>query len=491
MKKVVIIGAGIAGLTAAVYLRRSGFDVTVCEQNGTTGGMCTSWRRKGYFFEGALHWMTGSSPKTPMHQMYRDSDALNDSVKINLREPFVSVEWEGRTISFYRDIDRTAEHFLSVSPADKEQILRFVKDVKTLSLFDKPLADIRGVKTQSRKRPPVISLKMLPAFFTVLKLYNMTISKYWEQFQHPGIRWLFSTVSGNHAAINRLYMLSVFSKGDGGYPEGGSSGIVNRMTEKFTAMGGDLQLNTKVIKVNIDKGKATGVTLEKGIFAADAVIVTQDTMAAMDQLFDQPLQEPWLLRLRGGTRPTVSTFVGVGIRTELPQSPVPFWKLDVPISYAGITETALGFYNYSGYKGYAPEGCSVLTAILMGDTYGFWKKAMEEGRYREEKQALADQISRALCRKYPQLEGKIDVIDIATPLTYERFTGSYHGSWMTMLYKGDKFKAYPGYCKSVRNLYFAGHRIIPPGGLPMAADTGRRAAQMVCRQFGAVFSCNE
>jgi len=487
VKKVVVVGAGVSGLTAAVYLQRSGFDVTVCEQNGAAGGMCTGWSRKGYFFEGAVHWMTGSSSRAPMFRMYKDSGALDESVKINLHEPFVSAEWEGQTVSFYRDIEKTAEHFLSVSPVDKKQILRLVKDVKALTVFDKPLTDVRGVKTLERKRPPAISLKMLPAFFTVLKLYSMTIKKYWEQFSHPGIRWLFSTVPGNHAAINRLYMLAVISKGVGGYPEGGSPGMIRRMTEKFTSLGGKLLLNTKVKRINIENKKVTGVTLENGVLAADAVIVTRETISAMDQLFDPPLGEPWLLRLRKETKPTVSTFVGVGIRTVIPQSPVPYWKLQTPIKYAGKTESALGFYNYSGYKGYAPEGCSVLTSLLMGDTYDFWKKAKEEGRYEEEKKALADQISLALRKKYPQLQGKIDIIDIATPLTYERYTGSYHGSWMTMLYKGDKFKTYPGYCKSAGGLYFAGHRIMPPGGIPMAVDSGRRAAQMVCRQFGAVF----
>jgi phytoene dehydrogenase-like protein len=119
----------------------------------------------------------------------------------------------------------------------------------------------------------------------------------------------------------------------------------------------------------------------------------------------------------------------------------------------------------------------------MDDTYDFWKKAKEEGRYEEEKQALADQISRALIRKFPQIEGNIDVIDIATPLTYERYTGAYRGSPMTIMGVGDKMKYYPGCVKNISGLYFAGQRLLPPGGLPVAVDTGRKAAQMVCRQF--------
>jgi phytoene dehydrogenase-like protein len=68
-KQVIVIGGGVAGLSAAIYAKRSGFDVTLCEQHSIVGGMCTSWRRKGYLFEGAIHWLTGSSPKTQLYQM--------------------------------------------------------------------------------------------------------------------------------------------------------------------------------------------------------------------------------------------------------------------------------------------------------------------------------------------------------------------------------------------------------------------------------------
>lgn len=54
MKKVIIVGAGISGLTAGIYACQSGFDVTIYESHTIPGGACTSWRRNGYLFEGGM-----------------------------------------------------------------------------------------------------------------------------------------------------------------------------------------------------------------------------------------------------------------------------------------------------------------------------------------------------------------------------------------------------------------------------------------------------
>ena len=491
MKKVVVIGAGIAGLSAAIYLARSGFDVTVCEQHSMAGGMCTSWRRKGYLFEGAVHWLTGSSPQTTLNQVWKETGALNDKVPIFLQERFSTIEWEEKTISLYRDINKTAQCFLAISPDDKKQINELVKDVKAFSHLQMPVTDIKGVNAENPMRMKGGALiKMLPAFPRLAKLSRVSCKDYAARFNHPGIQQALRVLPDGYNAVSLIATLATLDSGDGGYPEGGSLAMVERMVKTFKEPGGKLLLNTPVKKVMVDNANArvTGVIPENGTaLNADAVIVTQETIAALERLFETPPQDKWLEELRKNTKPAVCSFIGIGIRAELPEPAVPTWKLDDPIKYAQKEITEIGFYNYSKYKGYAPEGCSCLTTIFAGDTYDFWKKAKDEGRYKDEKQALAEQISRAVCRKYPQAEGKIEVIDIATPLTYERYTGAYHGSWMSITGIGDKMKVYPGFSKNITGLYFAGHRLVPPGGLPVALSTGRTAAQMVCRQFEALF----
>ncbi|MDR2734063.1 MAG: NAD(P)/FAD-dependent oxidoreductase [Spirochaetota bacterium] len=487
-KQVIVIGGGIAGLSAAIYAGRSGFDVTLCEQHSIVGGMCTSWRRKGYLFEGAIHWLTGSSPKTQVYQMWKETGALDDTVKIYLHDIFRSIEWEGKILNLYRSIDTTAEHLLVLSPADEKEIRRLVKRVKTFTRLEMPVMDIQGVKARNPKPMPLgYILKALPAIIILARLGKLSCTDYCNRFQHPGIRKLLACIPGDFSASSILFTLATLNMGDGGYPEGGSLAMTARMAETFKNLGGKLLLNTEVKKVVIENGAVTGVQLENEILPANAVIVTQETIAALDRLFDTPLHDAWLRELRETTKLIACTYISMGVRAELPET-IPEWQLDEPIRYADTKITEIGFGTYARYAGYAPGGCAALTTALMGDTWHFWKKAKEEGRYDEEKRALAEQISRAFCRKYPQAEGNIEVMDIATPLTYERYAGAYHGSWMTLMEPGHKMaQAYPGFAQDVHGLYFAGHRIIPPGGHPAALASGRRAAQMVCRQFDAVF----
>jgi phytoene dehydrogenase-like protein len=480
--RVAVIGAGIAGLSAAIYARRSGFDVTLIEQHSITGGTCTSWKRKGYLFEGAVHWLTGSSPKTELYQLWNETGALNETVKVFTPEIFYAVEHNGQIINLFRDIEKTAEHLLAVSPGDEKQIRRLVNDVKAFSHMSMPIFDIKGVKAQNPKHMSFSAmLKMLSMLPKIGKLNKISFKKYAEQFDHSGIRRLLQITPEDYSAIGLIATLSTLNGGDGGYPEGGSLAIAKRMTETFEKLGGKLLLNMKVKKVNIENGTVKGVTLENETLATDAVIVTQETIAAVNQLFDTPLNDPWIKELCKSTKSVACIFIGVGIKAKIAQTPIPAWKLDEPVKYAGKTLTEITFNNYADYEGYAPQGCTALTTALMGDTYDFWRKAKDEGRYEEEKRNIADQISRVICQKFPQAEGKIEIIDVATPLTYERYTGAHHGSWMSVAGPGEKTKMYPGFLKSVSGLYFAGHRMIPPGGLPVAAATGRTAAQMVCR----------
>lgn len=488
MKHVIIIGGGIAGLTAGVYAQRSGFQVTILEQHSIAGGMCTSWRRKGYLFEGAMHWLTGSSPKTPLHRLWREVGALDDSVMVELPEVFRSIEWEGETIRLYRSAEKTRNEFLRISPGDEQVIRQLYKETKKLGKMTMPIMDVKNLKTEHPQKMGIGDIAaMAPAMMTMNKLQKMSAREYIAKFKHPALRALLDTVvPTNYTASSLLFTLATLDQGDGGFPAGGALALANRMKDTYLKAGGTLRLRTRASKIVASGGRVTGVCLDSGeTLSADAVVVAVETNAAVANLFEEMPRGKWLTELYNTVKPSTCTFVGIGVRAELPDTPG--FLPQAAISYAGQTEPLLCFNNYHGHKGYAPEGCTALTTVLLGDTYEYWMAAKREGRYEAEKQNLADQIERAICGRWPELTGKIDVIDVATPVTYERYTGAYHGGWMVNTEPGDRMSPYSGVLESIQGVYFAGQRLMPPGGMPGAVATGRTAAQNVCKQFDTVF----
>ena len=220
--------------------------------------------------------------------------------------------------------------------------------------------------------------------------------------------------------------------------------------------------------------------------------MTTDTLSAIDTLFDPPVREGWARTMRTKMNRSgallMCTFISIGVETVLSDNPESItFPLENPFEYDGRRITALAYKLYSDSAGYAPGGCSAITLIMAGDTYDYWKQAREQGCYDERKRELFEQVLGALEKQLPAIKDKVAVWDVATPLTYERYCGTYHGSWMTLTPAGSRRVFYPCKPKHIKNCYFAGQRIMPPGGTPAAVSTGRTAAQYLCRDFGAVF----
>nr|HPK60967.1 NAD(P)/FAD-dependent oxidoreductase [Spirochaetota bacterium] len=143
--------------------------------------------------------------------------------------------------------------------------------------------------------------------------------------------------------------------------------------------------------------------------------------------------------------------------------------------------------NYASYPDYAPSGCTALTCILFGNSYDYWKKAKDNGSYSEKKKELAEKFAHMLTNHFQLSRDEIEIIDIATPLTFERYCGTYRGSWMTIDEVGKKAAIYPIKSETISNLYFAGQRIMSPGGTPVALLTGRQAVQYLCKDNNMSF----
>ena len=79
MKRVIVIGAGISGLTSAILLKKDGYDVTIYEKNPYAGGFLTTWKRKNQTIDGCLHWMIGTKDGTKINELWNMKEIFLES----------------------------------------------------------------------------------------------------------------------------------------------------------------------------------------------------------------------------------------------------------------------------------------------------------------------------------------------------------------------------------------------------------------------------
>ena len=492
-KNVIVVGAGIAGLSAGVYAQKCGFNVTILEGHNIAGGIVTSWKRGGYLFEGGLHWLAGSSEKQQLYKLWRHIGALDDSVEVSYSEPFIEYDYQGTPIRLYRDVNATERHLIELSPADTKEIRRLCKYIRKMKNLTMPLTDIKGVKVTEKSHLPISLLFAAISGGSLMKKYgHISRDEYAKRFTHEGIREMVQALPGGDQGIPIFFLtMGALARGDGGFPKGGSLPFVERIVKKYTSLGGRICYKTRVERIIVENGKAVGVIANGEKIHADAVIIATDTMD-VDKLFDISLNSSWLNKMKKETEPTTVTFISLGINADLRHYPErPLVKLRSPITISNQTYKSILISNYAKDPHYSPDGKSTITLQLPGDTYDFWEKAKEDDRYDEEKRKVADAVIAELEKIMPEISDKIEVCDVATPLTYNRYCGSWKGSWMSAIKPNMDIKPYPAIIDGLNGVYFAGQRMMPPGGIPPAAMSGRTAVQHLCRDTGALFISEE
>ena len=123
---------------------------------------------------------------------------------------------------------------------------------------------------------------------------------------------------------------------------------------------------------------------------------------------------------------------------------------------------------------------------MLPSKYGYWQRIYGRRLYDTEQIQVCEIVTDFLEKLYPGIRQQIEVTDVATPLSYERYTGNWLGStcgWLltkeTMLMMIQSMdKTLPG----LKNFYLAGQWVEPGGSVPLAAVSGRNAIQLICHQ---------
>ena len=117
--KLVIIGGGLAGLSAGCYARANGFDVTIVEHNLALGGVCTAWHRGQYLVDGCIHWLTGG----PFLRLYEELNIV-PNVALHPLEAFTTYrnagdKWE---VTLTADLRRAQDALRAIGPEDADEL---------------------------------------------------------------------------------------------------------------------------------------------------------------------------------------------------------------------------------------------------------------------------------------------------------------------------------------------------------------------------------
>ena len=456
-KKVIGIGAGIAGLTAGIYARKYGYETLVLERSSRCGGVQGGWDRGGYHFEGSLHWLIGCKPtKLPITELYSETAILSDNNPQHFGDPVYGYS-DGETsrdasgLGLWRDINVLEKELLEAAPDDHRAIKRLVSDI----------------------RHPFVPHRLLRLLFT-------STGEYLSHFKDPRLKCLLSNiVHPDHNAFAFIYVLYKFATYDACYTEGGSSRIIDNMQKRYAELGGELTLNCEAKEIVLRDGKVCGVRTADGFAGADAVVVASDTLKAVDKLFAEPLKTPWAEKLRRTTVSEQCVLICLGVRADLSHRPEAIQcRLRRPVSIAGELLDTLTVYNYAFCKDYAPEGCTAITVLAHSQSHDWWHSAKADGRYEAEKLRTIKDVTTALEEVLPEIKGKVEVTDMTTPLTYERYCDTHQGGWMSIWPKGTPPRILPakGPCKG---LYFAGERTMICGGIPIAVQSALRAVSAI------------
>ena len=475
-KSIIIIGAGIGGLSTGCYAQMNGFNSEIYEMHNIPGGLCTAWKRKGFTFDGCIHWLTGSTPGNPFYRLWEEIGMIQGKQFVTYEYFSQAIDENGNRFITYTNPDKLREHMLSISKEDEKLINEITKAIKTLMKNPMPAEFHFGDM-----------LKMLP-MLNLVKKYSIPTSEFVKRFKNPILRNLYNSAMNWHnmPAFIAFFPLSLMANGDGGYPIGGSIPLAKSVEERYTSLGGKVFYNSKVSKILVENNKAVGIKLSDGSERRGDIIISGAD--GHTTIFDW-LEGKYLDDKIKGYYENLEPFpplvyVSLGVNADYSNEPHSLsFPLKTPIIIGGKEVKRLGVQNYCFDKTMAPPGKSVLIIMLEAD-YDYWAKLKDnKDQYLEEKKKIEESIISALSELYPDIASKIEVIDVATPLTFERYTGNWKGSYEGWLFTKKTVRIrmsqkLPG----LSNFYMVGQWVSPGGGLPSGVITARNAIKLICKE---------
>tara|TARA_B110000046_G_scaffold88726_1_gene96891 strand:+ start:452 stop:2176 length:1725 start_codon:yes stop_codon:yes gene_type:complete len=506
---VVIIGAGISGLTSSALFRKAGLSCCVVETNPIPGGYLQGFNRKDYRFDSAIHWINNLGPKGLVTRIFEIIGTDYPKAKEQKRiRRFVSNEFDYLVTN---KPDGFKEALIRDFPEDEKGIERFFKTArvlgKTLESHTFLSRTWDSMNFIERVQHTAKMMKFIIPFAPLVRFtgdegVQKGLKKY---FSNPNLRKIFASEPD---LLSCLIPISwAYTNDFQTPPEGGSQVIPEWLEHVTTTLGGGIFYKTKVNKILLEGDTAVGVKVEHR--GEEHIINSKYVIAACDaELLYTKLLPPsakgdiWKAKLNKAEMYASAITIALG--------------LDCPSEELGMREEIIYLADFNLARGALGDGDphtsgihilassardkslslpehGTLTLFIPGfiEQFDYWKTERDEKgsyvrgeAYKKCKQEVAEIVlDRVVDQLIPNLREHILYTDIATPITHERYTGNKGGTMMGQrpgrINSQGKMASYK---TPYKNLIQSGHWADLGGGIPIAIKSSMNTTFMVLRQ---------
>jgi phytoene dehydrogenase-like protein len=373
---------------------------------------------------------------------------------------------EGKKLTMYCDADKLEAHLLKLSNRDSEVIGELAAAVRRFK-------DIRSASGDE----------------SLSKYCKVKMGDFVQRFKDPFLRQAFLAFSPkDYTLFSLIFQLAIYNNKDACWPAGGSLEFARGIESRYLELGGEIHYKSKVEEIVVSNDRATGIKLTDGsIHTADFVVSAADGYTAIFGMLKGQYVDGEIKTLyESGKVSGTSVQVSLGVDCDL--SRYPYCSniiLEQPVHIGGMDITRILLKHYCFDKTLSVPGKSVVTALINTE-YRYWEELRRNyENYAAEKKKVSDWFVSFFESKFPEAKGKIDVADVATPMTYTRYTQVWRGAYCG--WKSPEQKI-PNVLPGLSGFFMAGQWTQTTGGLPTAAVTGKGSIMRICREDGKEFA---
>jgi len=486
-KKVIVVGAGLGGLSTALRLVKKGFEVEIIEKNSKAGGRLNQIKKDGFTFD------TGPSFFSMSYEFKLFAKECNIDIPFKYVEldPLYSVNFSGspKTYHLYKDSSKLAEQFLEEEPAFKEKFEKYLR--KSGKIFNDTVDIVIKNNFDSKLAYFLTLARVNPTHIPVL------FRSFWQQvkrhFNSKEARQIISLVAFflgrstfDTMAIYTLLSYTEF-KHDGYYNvEGGMYGIVEGILSELNKENVKITYNTEIVAYESEKGKIKSVTDKGGHkYDADIFLINADAAVFRSTVLKRKKYSPEKLSKMNWTMGYLTFYVGIS--KKLPH--VNHHNYFLGTNYEEYANKILDnadtlqkpYYYVNLISKYnpdcAPEGCEALFFVcpvpnLMYKTDWSDKEIIV--------QSIIDDFSK---RIGTDITGDIISKTIYTPQDWQDQFNLYKGSGLGLSHSMWQIGAFrpANFDEKFKNVFFVGASTIPGAGLPMAIISSKLAYERIIK----------